>query len=568
MWGVTMAQSLKSKMISYFMLVVIISGVGFGLVWGQLKTLSEVERTFFEVNLVNYSAANTLNYNSLSQVADVRGYLIYEKQELLDHFKDVNSKNVALIDQLISETNDEKSKTLLESIKKLDGMYYKNTLEVLVPLIQKDDLQGAKNYAAQTLGPIGKELVVQVVAYQAIQDKAVEEASLAMQQTNASAQKQIILFALGSLIAGIAIGLYAAQSISKPIQLLVGSAQKIASGNLVEEIHIERNDEIGVLALSFNQMRQSLRTLVGKVIEEANQVAATSEELTAGSEQSALAAGQVAESVTELARSTEVQMKATNDVSRVVQDLSGSAQEVSANAHQVAEQALQAAQESNSGIKAIEDTIYQIGKIKETVGQASDIVLKLGERSKEVDSIVDAISSIADQTNLLALNAAIEAARAGEQGRGFSVVAEEVRKLAEQSQESTKKIALITSIIQEETQLAVSSMRAGTEQVAQGEAVVQIAGTSFNTISTLINNVSSQVADISEAIEQMANGNQEIVGAVVDMENTGRHTADEAQNISASTEEQLAAMEEITAASQTLSRMAEELKDIVGQFIV
>jgi len=119
---------------------------------------------------------------------------------------------------------------------------------------------------------------------------------------------------------------------------------------------------------------------------------------------------------------------------------------------------------ANDGGQTIELAIAQMGKIETTVNSSAQVVSKLGERSKEIGQIVATISGIAGQTNLLALNAAIEAARAGEQARGFTVVAEEVRKLAEQSQEATKKIAVLIGEIQGDTDNAVVAMNNGTRE--------------------------------------------------------------------------------------------------------
>lgn len=169
--------------------------------------------------------------------------------------------------------------------------------------------------------------------------------------------------------------------------------------------------------------------------------------------------------------------------------------------------------------------------IESTVDHSAQVVANSGEKSQEIGQIVDTISAIADQTNLLALNPAIEAARAGEQGRGFAVVAEEVRHLAEQSQEAAKQIAELIRGIQTDTTKAVETMGKGTQEVKTGSQIVDEAGRSFKSIVELIGQVSQQV-----------------------------------QAISTATEEQAASMEEIAASSETLARMAEKLQAEVSKF--
>jgi len=204
--------------------------------------------------------------------------------------------------------------------------------------------------------------------------------------------------------------------------------------------------------------------------------------------------------------------------------------------------------------------------IEKTVTGSAEVVKNLGERSREIGQIVDTISGIAEQTNLLALNAAIEAARAGEQGRGFAVVADEVRKLAEQSQKASKQIALLINEIQLETQNAVISMDEGTHQVKLGTEVAQSAGHAFIEITTLVDQVSSMVGEISEEFQQMAIGSQKIVTSVTDIYETSRAITGQTQTVSAATQEQSASVEEIASSSQVLATMADELQQSLKKF--
>jgi methyl-accepting chemotaxis protein len=168
----------------------------------------------------------------------------------------------------------------------------------------------------------------------------------------------------------------------------------------------------------------------------------------------------------------------------------------------------------------------------------------------------------------LALNAAIEAARAGEQGRGFAVVAEEVRKLAEPSQEAAKKIADLIGEIQNDTNMAVMAMDDGTREVKIGGQVVNAAGVAFRDITKLIDQVSAQVTEISAATQQMATGSQQIVGAVKKIDDLSKMSASESQSVSAATEEQLASMEEIAGSSEALAKLAQELSAATAKFHV
>lgn len=384
--------------------------------------------------------------------------------------------------------------------------------------------------------------------------------------TNQIVYRTILVSAFALVVVLIGV-IFFTRRLLKPIQLLLVKFREVADGNLGGSLlEIQSQDEIGKLAEAFNQMLKSLRGLIGKVANSAEQVAAASEQLTASAEQSALAANQVATTITEVAGGTEMQVSSVNGATIIVENISTGIGNIATNSKEMADSSDKTASAAQEGGKMVDQAIQQIGNIEKTVANSAAVVLKLGERSKEIGQIIDTISGIAGQTNLLALNAAIEAARAGEQGRGFAVVAEEVRKLAEQSEEAAKKIASLIGEIQGDTDEAVKAMEAGTHEVKVGTEVVNTAGRSFGEIIALVSQVSSQVGDISVAIQEMASGSQKVVSSMQEIDRVSKETAAHTQTVSAATEEQSASMEEIAASSQALAKMAEELQNAVNQF--
>jgi methyl-accepting chemotaxis protein len=374
----------------------------------------------------------------------------------------------------------------------------------------------------------------------------------------------VVVLILASLIIA-----WFARRIAKPIQTLELAANKIAGGDLSQaQLNISSNDEIGRLARSFEQMAQNVRGLIKQIHSDAEHLAASSEELTASADQSSQATNQVAISIQEVASGAAEQMDAANETVSIVTEMSAGIQQIAANASSVAGQTEAAADKAIKGGTAVDKAVNQMSQIEQTVNTSAAVVAKLGERSKEIGQIVDAISGIAGQTNLLALNAAIEAARAGEQGRGFAVVAEEVRKLAEQSEEAAKKIAGLIGEIQVDTDKAVQAMQTGTQEVKTGAEVVNAAGVSFREIADLVTEVSDQVQQISKAIQEMAQGSQKIVESVHRIDGLSKKSAGEAQSVSAATEEQLASMEEIATSSRALATLAQELQTAVAKFRV
>ena len=373
------------------------------------------------------------------------------------------------------------------------------------------------------------------------------------------------------LVLAVVIGIiwFAVKRLIQPLHILVNHSQQVAQGNLgISDLNITANDEVGVLAVAFNNMTASLRELVRKIAQTTEAVAASSEELLAISDESAQATSQVAATVSQVAAGSEKQVKAVEQTAAVIEDLSSKIQQMAANASEMTGMANKTSDAAQSGGQAIRTAVSQMTNIEKTVETSAHVVTQLGDSSKEIGLIVETIAGIAGQTNLLALNAAIEAARAGEQGRGFAVVAEEVRKLAEQSQEAAKQIAVLIEDIQSNTEHAVTAMNAGTREVKVGADVVHTAGQAFNEIVQLVGNVSDQVIGMSAAIQHMANESQEIVAAVREIGSISTDAAEQTQTVSATTQEQSAAMEEIAASSHALAKLAQELQDAMRKFTV
>ena len=301
--------------------------------------------------------------------------------------------------------------------------------------------------------------------------------------------------------------------------------KRIAAGDLATPVDCPADDKDSLLA-NIRTMQETLRTMIASIVSNAEQVASAADQLLGASEQVAIRASQQSDAASSMAASVEEMAVSIDQV-----------KENASEAHTISQTAGEISQE---GAAVIHNAASEMRKISQAVQASSEIIEDLGHQSDQITSIVNTIKEIADQTNLLALNAAIEAARAGEQGRGFAVVADEVRKLAERTANSTKEIGEMVAKIQNGTRSAVSSMQDGVRQVGNGVELANKAGDSINLIrdgamrvTVVVNGFSDSfffkqktAYEIAQKLEVIAQMSEESAAAV-------RQTADAARQLQA-----------------------------------
>lgn len=379
--------------------------------------------------------------------------------------------------------------------------------------------------------------------------------------------KVVISFLIVGLLVGVAIAFVVARSISNPLKKVMQDVEQMADGNLaIEDVTVKNRDEIGQLVQSFNMMKNNLREIIQGVSETSEQLAASSEELSASAEETTAATNQVATSINEVTQTIELQGAKTEESAEVIGEIVNGIVQIAENASKVSESTMETTNQANVGSEYIEKVTSQMNIIYQANIETNDVMQNLERRSKEIGQIIMLITDIADQTNLLALNAAIEAARAGEQGKGFAVVADEVRKLAEESRKSASQIAEIILAIQQETEKAAEMMSNGNVEVTNGKGLVEETRKTFLEILKLIENSNAGVQELSAISEEMSASAEQAGGAVEEVEKLAQTTSQSSGEIAAATEEQLATMEEISTSAISLADLAERLREAVSKF--
>ncbi len=354
--------------------------------------------------------------------------------------------------------------------------------------------------------------------------------------------------------------------ITKNIKRVNDLSFAIAEGDLTQILDINSENELGKMGSSLNRMTNNLRKLIMSTMESLEQVVATSEELTASSDQTQQSAEEISLDIQKVAEGSEEQVVIALDASRAAKEIFTGIEQISQNVQDVTNVSLDTFKKAEKGNVVINSAIEYMNNISEKVAASSQVVSVLGDKSTEIGSIVSLITSIAKQTNLLALNAAIEAARAGEQGKGFAVVADEVRKLAEQSAEAAGNISGLIHEIQNEIINAVTAMNNGTIAVNDGIETVNEAGKSFADIVHDVNYMASQMQDVSAVVEEISAGTHNMLEGIENVSRISNEASGNSQNVAAASEQQTALMKEVANAAENLTGMAADLQNSMKSF--
>lgn len=376
---------------------------------------------------------------------------------------------------------------------------------------------------------------------------------------------QGLIFMSISLVLAIGIQFFIVRSSLAPLQELREGLRKVGDGDLNIQLR-ERSDDIGIINAYFNTTIQKFKAIIDKVKQTAEQVSSSSQELSASTEENNMAVQEIASSIEGLNEGAQSQEASVQKCLHIVNEMGSSLEGITGAAKHVTSASESMEQHSLEGNEVISQIVKQMNLIQSAVQDLSSIIYSLENRSKQISDIVTVITGISNQTNLLALNASIEASRAGEAGRGFAVVADEVRKLAEQTEASAKDIAKLIGETQAETEEAVVSMQKGSKEVESGIELVHSSGEFFNKILKSAQSVTSQVKAVSGTSSDVLQKSQGIVQVVNHLSQIAKTYAESSNHVEESMKEQEMTVQEIAELATSLSWLAQELQELIGEF--
>jgi len=379
-----------------------------------------------------------------------------------------------------------------------------------------------------------------------------------------------IILIIFEIIAGWVITLTVINTTVKPMRRIAMKLQGILQNgaDLTQRIGYDKNDEIGNICKNIDTFIEKLKPIIVQVINSANTIATASLQLTTATNETNKALEQIAQTISRIAGETSDNLAIVEETTIGLEEVVKFSGATAVASRRTSESSIKVRDFAEDGSSKVNEVVNSIKIIANTTREADALINDLGSSSKKIGEIVELITSISEQTNLLALNAAIEAARAGEAGRGFNVVAEEIRKLADGSNNAAKQIVGLVKENQAKAEKAVSAVNEVDRIVGDSVQKVADVGESINNILINIKDIVSKIAQMDKAISKQAATMNEMTESINIIANNTNETAAGTQQISSSIEEQVSTMEEIEASSNQLTEMADRLNELTAGFKV
>ncbi len=380
-----------------------------------------------------------------------------------------------------------------------------------------------------------------------------------------------ILFITSSImlvmgLISIVLSLILSKGIARNINRLKEVFGKASNGDLTVSITPTTKDEFKDLANSFNDMMKNISELMNSVTKSSREVLETSSNLASMSEEVTASIGEVAKAIEEVSEgATNQSQNAQNGVSEM-NDLSDKLDEINSSSNEMDKLSINTKELGSKGLSMIDTLIEKSNKTKIATTEVNEIVRDMNESTKQINTISETISQITEQTSLLSLNASIESARAGEAGKGFAVVAEEIKKLAEQSKNSTEEIKIIIASIQKKSEIAVKAIKSTENVVNEQDLTVGQTQKVFNEILKSIGIMIDKVEDVKLSIVDINKKKQSAVSEIENISAISQETASASEEVTASTEEITAAMDKFTKYADNLQLLAEKLETEITKF--
>lgn len=556
-------KSIRTRILAGFSIVfILIILLGAANLFSIFKTNQQVD------NLVNDQFDPLINDKDLAismqeQSSMLRGYILHEDDSYKEGFKDAVSDSQEMADNFLHNARDQKkAKDILS--KKAEWSTLTN--DALAAFDLGDETE-AQDMIESEVQPMEEEIIADLQEIAADRKAEADDTVVDVKNNNSLSFWVTALIAVITIILGIVVAIVTANSLKKGIVAVMKRMNRIADGDLTEtSMKAASQDEIGQLIQATNKMTDQTRGLLDEINNVSSALSRQSEETARASNEVQSGTEQIAQIMDNLASGTETQAGSASDLSENMGVFMEKAKEANHNGENASQYSENVRQMTNEGTKLMTASTSQMERINDIVRNAVEKMNGLDQQSQEISNMVSVIKDIAEQTNLLALNAAIEAARAGEHGKGFAVVADEVRKLAEQVADSVSDITTNVSSIQEESAHAATSLKNGYDEVEQGTAQIKQTAETFDGIRTSVETMNDNIKTVTGNLDEMLANSQRMNETIENIASASEEAASNVEETAASSQETSSSMQEVAGSSQKLATMAEKLTRLVERF--
>ena len=537
--------STRGKLFVSFGLMIVLLAIILVTAYRYLTKIQSSQRAIYEVEFANAADLKDVRFYQEGIRAAALTMIVLKDRQRLESLKNLGDEFTKKNNEILRKLLDrEKHAQDIAKLKEFDEIRkaFKETREKqVIPLIFDGKFEEAKSLVAgiqaernEKMGAIINELVSGA-------DGVAKTVIFESSRSVSTAINVLIVLGLVAVILGILATRHLTRIIAGPLNEIATIAEKIAKGDLTVPLPAgNRADEVGTLTQTFKKMVENMRGMNREIQESVNVLASS--------------ASEILSSTTEVASSVTETATAVSETTTTVEEVKQTAIISSQKANYVSEAAQKAVQVSQTGGKAVDDTVEKMDRIRQHMESIAESIMRLSEQSLAIGEIIATVNDLAEQSNLLAVNASIEAAKAGEHGRGFTVVAQEVRSLAEQSKQATGQVRTILNDIQKATSAAVLATEQGSKTVEEGAMQSAQAGEAIKTLAASITEAAQAAGQIVASSQQQLIGMEQVISAM--------------NSIKVASEQNVIGTKQTETAAYNLHDLGQRLKQLAEQYRV